>query len=395
MVLGDRQELTITVAAGKGGTGKTLLATSLALAAQEAWPSRVQLLDMDVEEPNAQLLLRPTIEEEWPVEVPEPQVDLEACVRCGRCAEVCQTSAIAVMRQAVLTFPQLCSGCGACSYVCPRGAITEVPRHVGVVRRGHTPEGIEFGAGEVEVGTLRATPVARAVKRMVRDKRLSIIDAPPGTACLMQETVADSNYCLLVTEPTPFGLSDLRLAVETCRGLGVPVGVVINRHGSGFPGVESFCEQEGLSVLMTIPQDRAIAEAYAVGRTLVAVQPEWKSRLLELMHTVSRGCGRTQGGAEKQQASAANAPRKSERQEAVRMRGGAGGRGPGPGAGRGAGGGGGASGQGGRGRMGGLGLGLGGDCVCPNCGHREPHQRGVPCNSIKCPQCGQIMTRES
>jgi MinD superfamily P-loop ATPase len=339
----------------------------------------VQLLDMDVEEPNAHLLLRPVIEQEWPVEVPVPVVDLEACVRCGRCAQVCQMSAIAVIRQAVLTFPQLCSGCGACSYVCPQVAITEHPQRVGTVRRGHTPEGIEFGTGEVEVGTQSATPVTRAVKRLVREDRLSLLDAPPGTACPMQETVADSDYCLLITEPTPFGLSDLRVAVETCRGLGVPAGVVINRHGSGYLGVEQFCEQEGLPVLLTIPQDRAIAEAYAVGRTLVTVQPEWKERLLELLRAASDGAVQI---------------REAPRKETVYMRAGTGGAGRGQGAGGGAGAGRGAGQGGGRGRMGGFGLGMGGNCLCPACGYKQPHQRGVPCNSIKCPQCGQIMTRE-
>ncbi len=385
----DRQGLTITVAAGKGGTGKTLLTTSLALAAQEAWPGCVQLLDMDVEEPNAHLLLRPVIEEEQPVEIPVPQVDLEACVRCGRCADVCQMSAIAVVRQAVLTFPQLCSGCGACTYVCPRGAITEHPRPVGMVRRGHTPEGIEFGAGELEVGTQSATPVTRAVKRLVRERSVSLLDAPPGTACPMQETVADSDYCILITEPTPFGLSDLRLAVETCRGLSVPCGVVINRHGSGFLGVEQFCEQEELPVLMTIPQDRAIAEAYAVGQTLVAVQPEWKVRLLELLQTVTASCEAAADGAKEQPMRGATAPQAPQVKEMVRMRQGT------SGSDRGQTTGGGAGGGGGRGRMGGLGLGLGGNCVCPACGRKEPHQRGVPCNAMKCPQCGQLMARET
>lgn len=380
----------IAVAAGKGGTGKTLLATSLALAAQEAWPGQVQLLDLDVEEPNAHLLLRPEIEQEWPVEIPVPRVDLEACVRCGRCAEVCQKSAIAVVRQAVLTFPQLCSGCGACAYVCPRGAISEQPRRVGTVRRGHTAEGIEFGAGETEVGTESTTPVTRAVKRLGRRDGLCVIDAPPGNACPMQESVADSDYCILITEPTPFGLSDLRLAVETCRGLEVPCGVVINRHGSGFLGVEQFCDEEGLPLLMTIPQDRAIAEAYAVGQTLIAARPEWKDRLLELVTQCGQGVSQGRSAESVPPAS----PRPAERKETVPMRMGMGGGGRGAGAGAGGGRGGGAGGGGGRGRMGGFGLGLGGNCICPACGYKQPHQRGVPCNSLKCPQCGQMMTRE-
>lgn len=380
----------ITVAAGKGGTGKTLLATSLSLAAQEAWPGQVQLLDMDVEEPNAHLMLRPEIEQEWPVEIPVPRVDLDLCVRCGRCAQVCERTALAVVRQAVLTFPHLCSGCGACAYVCPRGAITEQPRRVGTVRRGRTPEGIEFGAGEVEVGTESATPVTRAVKRLVGEHLWCLVDAPPGTACPMQETVDDSDYCILITEPTPFGLSDLRLAVETCRNLDVPCGVVLNRHGSGFLGVEQYCEHEGLPVLMTIPQDRAIAEAYAVGRTLVAAQPEWKDRLLELLEDVRSRCAARVPVAGEQAEGAVSAVPIPRAKETVKMRAGTGGAGRG----QGAGGGRGMGPGGGRGRMGGFGLGTGGNCVCPACGHKQPHQRGIPCNSLKCPQCGQTMTRE-
>ncbi len=384
----------IAVAAGKGGTGKTLLATSLALTALKAWPGQVQLLDMDVEEPNAHLLLQPTIEQEWPVEVPVPAVNLELCVRCGRCAEVCEMSAIAVVRQAVLTFPHLCSGCGACSYVCPRGAITEQPRRVGTVRAGHTPEGMEFVAGEVDVGVLRTTPVTRAVKRLVRPGGWALIDAPPGTACGMQETIEDSDYCLLVTEPTPFGLSDLRLAVETCRELGVPCGVVINRYGSGFAGVEHFCEEENLPVLLTIPQDRAIAEGYAAGRTLVVVQLQWQDRLLELLQEVRSAVPVAAGRADRQQAESAVHRQAADREETVSMRAGTGRGGRGQGGGGGAGAGRSMGRGGGRGRMGGFGLGTGGNCVCPACGHKQPHERGVPCNSINCPQCGQMMTRE-
>ena len=282
--------LTIAVAAGKGGTGKTLLATSLALAAADALPGRIQLLDCDVEEPNAHLLLRPVLEREQPVHVLVPEVDLDACTRCGQCAEACRVSAIAVIRQAVLTFPELCSGCGSCAYVCPVGAISERPRRVGAVHAGRTPEGIEFVAGAVDVGTQKATPVTKAVKRLVREDCLTIIDAPPGTACPMQETVEGCDYCILVTEPTPFGLSDLRLAVETCRSLRVPCGIVINRHGSGFCGVEQYCGSEGLSILETIPHERAIAEAYSRGETLAAAQPGWRQRLFGLLQTVASRC---------------------------------------------------------------------------------------------------------
>ena len=277
---------TLAVAAGKGGTGKTLLSASLALVLQAAYPGRVQFLDCDVEEPNGHLLLHPELTAQEPVAVLVPQVELGRCTRCGECAAACQNSAIAVIRQAVLVLPELCSGCGACSYVCPAAAITEVPRVVGVVHSGRTAEGIEFHAGRLNVGEAKATPVSKAVKRLVRDDRMSILDAPPGTACPMQEAIADADYCLLVTEPTPFGLSDLRAAVATCRSVGVPCGVVINRYGSGYAGVEEYCASDGLPLLGTIPQERQIAEAYSRGEAILGRDPRWQRVLLDVLATV-------------------------------------------------------------------------------------------------------------
>ncbi|MGD8238801.1 MAG: ATP-binding protein [Armatimonadota bacterium] len=266
--------MTISVAAGKGGTGKTLVATSLAAALNGQHPDDVQLLDCDVEEPNAHILLHPRIAERQPVHILVPQVDEAACTRCGRCAEACQFSAIAVIRDAVLTFPNLCSGCGACSYVCPVDAISEIERNVGALAIGGTTDGILFCEGRVNVGEQRSGPVTKAVKQHIHPGALAIIDAPPGTACPMQESIEGSDYCILVTEPTPFGLSDLRAAVDTCRSLGVPCGIVINRDGVGDAGVEQYCEQEGLPVLLRIPQRREIAEAYSRGETLTQAFPE-------------------------------------------------------------------------------------------------------------------------
>jgi len=282
--------LTIAVAAGKGGTGKTLVATSLAVALAQAasragpgWApgGAVQLLDCDVEEPNADLLLQPRFVSRRPVSISVPQVSKTLCTLCGRCAEKCQFSAIAVMRDVVLTFPDLCSGCGLCAEVCPEGAISEVPREIGVVDTGRTEEGIELIQGRINVGEQRSGPVTKAVKAFIEAEATSILDAPPGTACPMQETVSGSDYCLLVTEPTPFGLSDLKAAVETCRSLGVPCGVIVNRdqQGGRYGPLDDYCGEANLPVLLRVPEKREIAESYARGLTLARAFPEWGARL--------------------------------------------------------------------------------------------------------------------
>jgi MinD superfamily P-loop ATPase len=275
----------LSVASGKGGTGKTLVATSLALSLQEL--GLVQLLDCDVEEPNAHILLRPEIESSQPVLVPVPAVDKEKCTYCGLCSEACAYNAIAVAGRTVLVFPELCHGCGACSYVCPEEAISEVGREVGVVESGHVG-GIRFVGGRLNVGEAMAGPVIRAVKGLADPAATVILDAPPGTSCPVVETIRRSDFCLLVTEPTPFGLSDLTIAVEVAREVNVPCGVVINRDGPGYEGVERYCAQEGIPVLMRIPFDRRIAEAYCRGETLAAHMPPWQRAFRELFEAVTR-----------------------------------------------------------------------------------------------------------
>jgi len=289
---------TIAVAAGKGGTGKTLLATSLAVALAEnltSGPARrgvstVQLLDCDVEEPNADLLLQPRFISRRPVSIMVPQVSKTLCTLCGLCAQKCQFSAIAVIREVVVTFPELCCGCGVCAHVCPERAISEVQRPVGVVDLGRTEEGIEFVQGRMNVGEQRAGPVTRATKRFIEPQAISILDAPPGTACPMQETVEESDYCLLVTEPTPFGLSDLNAAVETCRSLHVPCGVIVNRDRpqEGYQPLDEYCRAEGLPVLLRIPETREVAEAYSRGRTLARAFPEWAQPLREMYGQIKK-----------------------------------------------------------------------------------------------------------
>ena len=273
----------VSVASGKGGTGKTLVATSLALSLSDNY--KVQLLDCDVEEPNANILLHLVINQSQPVYIPIPRVDEAKCTYCGKCAEVCAYNAIAVVKEKVLIFPELCHGCGACSYLCPESAITEEGREVGIVERGGSGN-LELIQGKLNVGEAMAPPVIREVKKYINPANIIIIDVPPGTSCPVIEAVKESDFCLLVTEPTPFGLNDLSLAVEVVRKLDVSCGVVINRVGIGSEEVERYCHREGIPILLRIPLDRNIAMLYSQGIPLIEGVPQWREEFLKLFQDI-------------------------------------------------------------------------------------------------------------
>jgi len=258
------------VASGKGGTGKTTVATSLALAIADLSPV---LLDCDVEAPNAHIFLQPQFDQRREIGLPIPEVDDVLCTGCGRCAEVCQYHAIVVMGGKVLVFPELCHGCGSCTLQCPEGAIGEVPNLLGV-----------FAQGVLNVGEPMAVPVIRELKQWhpFPEEHTIIRDAPPGNSCPVVETIQGSDYVLLVTEPTPFGLHDLRLAIQLTRELDIPAGVVINRDGVGDDGVEEYCRKAGIPILMRIPLDQRIGKAVARGEALVEAFPEYLPQFREL-----------------------------------------------------------------------------------------------------------------
>ena len=273
----------ISIASGKGGTGKTTVATNLAV----SFGSHVQILDCDVEEPNSHLFIQPAIEEVETITTPVPEVDMEKCNLCGKCGEICQFKAIVVIGETVLPFLELCHSCGGCMEVCPEKAITETGRELGVIERGHR-NGIEFVHGKLRVGEAMSPPLIKKVREYTRPDTLTIIDAPPGTSCPVIASMKDSDFVLLVTEPTPFGLHDLKLAVGAVKMLEIPCGLVINRSDMGDDQVKRYAKEEDVPVLMEIPFDRRIAEAYSRGEMIVEVMPEWKERFLELYNSIEK-----------------------------------------------------------------------------------------------------------
>ena len=275
----------LSVASGKGGTGKTTVAVNLALSLQDE--QSVQFLDCDVEDPNAGIFLKPQIIQNQSVFIPVPEIIEAKCTYCGKCAEVCAYNAIAVLKDDVLVFPEICHGCGGCSLLCPEDAIREKGQRIGILEIGSV-DGLQFIHGKLDIGQAMSPPLIRAVKKHMNLTRMNIIDAPPGTSCPVVEAVKGSDFSLLVTEPTPFGLNDLRLAVETLRKLEIPFGVIINRADVGTSQVQDYCRKEYIPVLMTIPMDKKIAVAYSEGEPMIKVQPSYKQKFLELFKDIKK-----------------------------------------------------------------------------------------------------------
>lgn len=287
MTGGNQRVATVAIASGKGGTGKTTVATNLAYVAACGGRS-VTYLDCDVEEPNGHLFLQPRFHESTPAAVPVPVVDEAKCTACGQCRDICQFGAIAVLGKTAVVFEHLCHSCGGCVQVCPAGAITEDRREIGVVEEG-LGRGVRFVHGKLNVGEAISPPLIREVKRRIPREGVAIIDSPPGTSCPMIHSIRGADFVLLVTEPTPFGLHDLRLAVETVRALGLRFAVVLNRADAGDERVREYCDSEGIEIVQEIPEDRRIAEAYSRGLLIVEALPEYAVVFAALLESLVLG----------------------------------------------------------------------------------------------------------
>lgn len=270
--------MTIAVASGKGGTGKTTVSVNLA----RMFGSDVLLLDCDVEEPNCHLFLQASPRDVTVVGIPVPQVDESLCDGCGECSRICEYHAIVSLGTSALVFPEMCHGCGGCTLVCPKKAIREVDNRIGVVETMQTGN-VTLIQGRLDVGVAMAPPLIRAVKARLRNGVPAILDSPPGTSCPVIAALRDVDFVVLVTEPTPFGLHDLKLAVDMVREIGVSYGVVVNRMGIGDDRVHAYCREEKIPVLLEIPDDRRIAEAYSRGHLIVDTLPEYRELFQSLI----------------------------------------------------------------------------------------------------------------
>lgn len=276
----------IAIASGKGGTGKTLIATSLAKVISRS--KSVIFLDADVEAPNAHFFLKPSFIENQTVTSFTPLVVTDRCDCCGKCVEFCAYNALALVKKKILFFPELCHSCQGCRVVCPQAAIEKDQSIKGTIDKGITPDGIDFRRGTLSIGEPRSPVVINALKKDLPQElnQVILIDCPPGTGCGVIAAVEGADYCLLVTEPTPFGLSDLKMAVAAIEELHIPFGVIINKHGLDGNKTEVFCREKGIDILGRIPFERSIGEKYAQGMTLIDGENNYIHDLLTIFKKI-------------------------------------------------------------------------------------------------------------
>ena len=276
----------IAVASGKGGTGKTTIATSLALCLVSN--GEVHYVDCDVEAPNGHIFLKPQITHQSNAVIRIPVINKDICSLCGRCVEVCQFHALAKIGKTIMTFPQLCHGCGSCTINCPEHAIDELANPIGVIESGVTAHGLIFSQGRLNISEPMATPIIRQLKRTISvNDSIVVLDAPPGASCSVVETLRNVDFVLLVSEPTPFGVHDLKQMMGIVTEMGIPAGVIINREKSSFSPLEDLCSDFHVPILMHIPFDRQIAAGLAEGQSLIEINPNYSQRLQDVYHQIS------------------------------------------------------------------------------------------------------------
>lgn len=286
----EMERLKIAFASGKGGTGKTTVAVNLAYLLS-TFRQQIQYLDCDVEEPNGHIFLRPHIEKKMPVHVMIPEIDKSKCTSCGECATHCQFNALVVLPGSVLVFHELCHSCGLCVRVCPEGAIKEGEREIGYIEEGTTASNIKFTHGVLNVGEPMAGPLISEVKKHYKNEYIKIIDAPPGTSCPVVKSIVDADFVVMVTEPTPFGLHDLKIAVSMANSLNKLMGVVINRDKGEFRPLHEFLDNNNIPILAKIPEDIEIAKSYSNGEIIVNKLPGYKKNFIELAKNIGRLLG--------------------------------------------------------------------------------------------------------
>jgi len=275
----------ISVLSGKGGTGKTLISVNLA-----AVLDNVQYLDCDVEEPNGFIFLKPQLRGKEAVKVKNPIVDIEKCLACGQCVKACQFNSLALVKEKVIIFSKLCHSCGACLLVCPAQAITEIDREIGFVEEG-TMGDLACYQGKLQVGEPMAIPIIKQLKTKINGQRNVILDCPPGSSCSVVNSIEGSDYCILVTEPTPFGFHDLQIAVSLVRKMGIPFGVIINKNQLGSNIILNYCQKEEIQILGAIPFSKEIARIYSEGKLLANHGHYWNRYFRDLAHQVGEVIG--------------------------------------------------------------------------------------------------------
>jgi len=275
----------ITVASGKGGTGKTTISVNLALSL-----NNVQLLDCDVEEPNCDLFIKSNIIEKKDVFTLVPEINKEKCIFCKKCTQLCEYNAIVVLEDKSFLIKEMCHGCGVCSYFCPEHAIIEQKKHIGVIEKGEKL-GLQIITGKLDIGEVMAPFVIKEVKKNINKNQINILDASPGTSCSVVASIIDTDYVILVTEPTPFGLHDLQLAVDLLRSMNILFGVVVNKSDIGDNKVFDYCEKENISILLTIPFKKEISQYYAQGISMVESNSSYKEMFKNLYEKILKQIG--------------------------------------------------------------------------------------------------------